>query len=280
MDIKFSHTFFWVLVVLCLCVVWSAVLSGGGSGGDGVYALDVGQGDSYLVRASDATFLMDAGPGIVAATLLDRIMGLFKRHIDVVFISHPEKDHAQGLWGLLGRYDIGVVVWNGQKNELWDELSLRLQREHIPVLALAQGDGVVYENQFFRVLWPDGNFGSATNDNSMVVYYKGNDFSTLFSGDISSSVESSLAFRYDLAADILKVPHHGSKFSSSDAFLQTVHPLLAIIGVGAGNSYGHPTQEVLDRLGAVGATVFRTDQDGFFEVVRQDDALRVFSVGK
>lgn len=106
------------------------------------------------------------------------------------------------------------------------------------------------------------------NDSSIVVRFTAESRSFLFTGDVSSEVEGLLVEHYpnDIDVDVLKVGHHGSRYSSSNAFLGVVTPELAVIEVGAGNSYGHPHQEALDRLSAHGATIIRTDQAGTYVV--------------
>jgi competence protein ComEC len=101
------------------------------------------------------------------------------------------------------------------------------------------------------------------------------EFQALLTGDIGANVEEDLVEKYDLRADILKVGHHGSKYSSSQKFLHEVQPKLAVIEVGE-NRYGHPTKETLSRLEAAGAHIFRTDQNGTVRVVVEESKLKIF----
>ena len=110
-----------------------------------------------------------------------------------------------------------------------------------------------------------------------MVRFEASGFSALFTGDIGAATEAALAEKYDLRADILKVPHHGSKFSSSAAFLRDVAPAVAVVEVGK-NSYGHPTASALDRLALVGAQIFRTDEQGTIKIVPAAESLRVFMI--
>ncbi len=119
-------------------------------------------------------------------------------------------------------------------------------------------------------------FGKTDNDTGIVshLFYGKNSF--LFTADTSSIVEQQLVDnKVNLASDVLKVPHHGSKYSSSEAFLQAVHPKIAVISVGAHNSYGHPTPEVLQRLEKFGIKTFRTDQNSDVQIISDGQSIKV-----
>ena len=118
-----------------------------------------------------------------------------------------------------------------------------------------------------------------TNDTSLVFRLDSPDADVLYTGDIDSKLEARLIKSYDLAADILKVPHHGSKYSSSAEFLAAVNPALTVIEVGSRNSYGHPARETLERLEKF-AQVFRTDRDGTVKIEAVAGKLRLFTSRK
>ncbi len=117
--------------------------------------------------------------------------------------------------------------------------------------------------------------GTVMNDAAFTLKLAGKGMTALFTGDIGARVESALAPVVG-AVDVLKVAHHGSKFSSTASFLDAVRPRLAVIEVGK-NRYGHPTPDVLTRLAAVGARILRTDRDGTIEVVADGRRLRIFA---
>ena len=99
----------------------------------------------------------------------------------------------------------------------------------------------------------------------------------IFTADIGANIEEYILKKFDIGADILKVPHHGSKYSSSEAFLKAINPKIAIIEVGKNNAYHHPTEEAFDRLVNAAKNVFRTDQNGTVKIVVQEEKLLVFT---
>jgi competence protein ComEC len=241
-----------------------------------LYFFAVGQGDSEMVVSDGVRMLIDGGRGDSVLSALERTIPWYYKRIDVLAISHPEQDHMGGLFDVVEYYDVGVVVWNGQENALWEEFSALLNAHHIPVVILGAGDAVTMDNVILSVLWPNA-LSSETNENSLVFRADTPYGSVLYTGDISSKVEKKLASQENINVDILKIPHHGSKYSSSDMFLRAVSPLLSVVEVG-NNSYGHPTQEVLSRLAFVGSTLFRTDIDGTIKLTPSIDGWEIFHI--
>lgn len=274
---RIGRDFLWVAGVGCVAfflVVWACATFP--SRGEELYLLNVGQGDAHLLRVGGITVLIDAGKDAQVVDELDKL-SFPGKYIDLVFISHPEVDHLGGLFSLIRRYSVGAVIFNGQSTTLWEEATKVLSQKQVPFLSLFQGDRVMVAGGEFRVLWPSATTSfQETNDRSSVLKFEGGEFRILFSGDISSLVEKEL-LGFDLQAEVLKVPHHGSKFSSSWDFLSSVSPLVSLVGVGK-NSYGHPTPEVLGRLSRVGAEIFRSDQQGTVKILSDGGVLRVYPV--
>lgn len=251
-------------------------MSGGPPVDSEFYFLDVGQGDAELVRTERALYMIDGGKNDLAANALAGVLPFLRRRIDVLFVSHPEQDHLGGLFDVIRRYDVGAVVWNGERNDLWSSFSSELAARGIPFFALAAGDTVYQEKNIFRVAWPPaGSTPSDQNDQSLVLFFSNGTTTALYTGDVTEKVERVLAAEVSSTVDILKVAHHGSKYSSSRNFLEALRPLLAVIEVGK-NSYGHPTQEVLSRLAGIGAGIFRTDHHGTIRITREAAGLRVW----
>jgi competence protein ComEC len=255
--------------------------------------LDVGQGDSLFAAFPDGrTMLIDGGGSLgfrrVAGARTGIDIGeevvspyLWSRglkRIDVVALTHPHEDHIGGLTAVLRNFRVGEL-WIGREEEV---PALRALLE----LATAQGVHVVHQAQGVSddwggadcsVLWPvrDSPPVSA-NDDSMVLRVQDGELAWLLTGDIEKPVENALlADGEPLEADFLKVPHHGSKTSSTEPFLAAVHPRYAAISVGANNAYGHPAPEVLERLAADSATIYRTDLDGAITSVSDGQTIRV-----
>jgi competence protein ComEC len=224
---------------------------------------DVGQGDATLVVLGSFQALVDTGPS--EAKLFDCLgkeMPFWDRQIDLVFISHPQADHNGALKGLLKRYKIGKVVEIASDNDMY-----RYKDLYFDIL---KGSGVDAVSA--------GKTGSEENEDSEVIHLKYFNFSALFTADIGEKTELALMDAGVLKkVSVLKVPHHGSKYSSSIPFLEKVRPELAVVSVGAKNRYGHPNEDTLMRLEQVKAKIFRTDLAGSVEVVFDGSSMDVFT---
>jgi competence protein ComEC len=266
MNIPFKNLKIFIGILLVLnFIFWLQVFLDLSENKQATYFLNVGQGDSQLVRIKKANFLIDAGRDFLVLNNLEKIIPAFKKRIDIAFISHGQLDHAGGMFYVIENYDVGYVIYNGEETSLWQNLKQALDRKKIPYIVLSAPDRVIYGQNKFDILWPksfDENLKS--NDNSMVIRYQNENYSVLFTADITSKTESKLLDK-KIASDVLKVAHHGSKYSSSRDFLKAVSPKISIIEVGK-NPYGHPTKETLLALKEVGSKIFRTDQDGLIKV--------------
>ncbi len=157
-------------------------------------------------------------------------------------------------------------------------MSKVIQENKIPVVILAGGDKIHYLDSQFNFLLPDKNFieSSDLNETAFVSLLQSQNSKILFTGDIDAKLENYLLQKYGLKdIGVLKVAHHGSKFSSSENFLKEISPKIAIIEVGK-NSYGHPTPDVLKRLASVGAQIFRTDKDGTIKLAINNGKINIF----
>jgi len=244
--------------------------------------LDVGQGDGSLVTLPGGVQVMVDGGPPNGRTLeeLGRILERGDRYIDLVILSHPQLDHFGGLVDVLRRYEVGVVAWNGLEgtSAAFEDFQEAIRERNIREVVLRAGDKIYYGENEFAVLSPGFKELRAKdlNDTSVVLELKSKNSRTLFTGDISSAIENSLSVG-DL--DILKVAHHGSRFSSSIDFLNALKPEVAVIEVGK-NSYGHPTSRVLDSLENIGTKVFRTDSDGTIRFEIDGENIRIFKTSQ
>ncbi len=255
---------------------WGIILSSSFNDDAEIYFLDVGQGDSELIKTGGASFLIDTGSNFKILDNLEKLLPFYKKRIDVVFISHGQLDHAGGMFQIIKNFDIGLVIYNGIETELWKNLRASLLENKIPYVVLSAGDKVYYKQDNFKIIWPqkiDSNSKVPINDDSMVIKFEGRNLSSLFTADISSKTEQKILDK-SVSADILKVPHHGSKYSSLADFIGAVNPKIAVVEVGK-NSYGHPTKDALSRISALGAQIFRTDINGIIKIFRQNNLIKV-----
>ncbi|MEK7657641.1 MAG: MBL fold metallo-hydrolase [Patescibacteria group bacterium] len=259
--------------------VWSQIVLGGPNKNLEVYFLDVGQGDSQLVNLpSGVQVLIDGGPNKKVLNELSSVLAPTDRYIDLVILSHPQYDHFAGLIEVLKRYKVGAFIYNGREGEAksFADLKKALKENKIPEIILAGNDKIKYQDSRFDILSPTSDFlkSSELNDTTLVMKLGGLNSAAdiLFTGDIGKNVEDYLAKNFDIKADILKVGHHGSKFSSGEEFLKKIGAKIAVIEVGK-NNYGHPTVAALNRLTSAGARIFRTDNDGTIKLIINDRGM-------
>jgi len=276
-------TYIGLFLIAANVAVWYFIISPGSVSGSELYFLSVGQGDSSLLLlpgsgGGQVKFLIDGGPinGGLNSNL-EKILGLDK-YIDLVIVTHPEIDHFGGLIEILKTYQVGAVLYNGDEkdNNNWAEFNRIISEKKIAKISLTKGDGVIYADSAAKVLNPT-NLAANTNDAGLVLILETDGFKALFAADIGAAIERAVAQSEDIKSDILKVGHHGSKYSSDLSFLRKVNPKISVIEVGK-NSYGHPTKEVLDRLKEVGSQIFNTYEQGIIKIIKEEGELRVFNL--
>ena len=244
--------------------------------------LDVGQGDAAFVEVPGGPrLLIDGGPGgarrfdvgerVLAPFLWNRAV----TRLDVVGLSHDDLDHAGGLPAILRHFRIGEFWEGGRWHPGSEEVLAALARSRIPRRVLNEGERLWMGDALVRVLNPDGRTPASPNDDSLVLRLDWRGISLLLTGDLGWPGEARvLRSGAALRALVLKVGHHGSRFSSTEAFLGAVQARMAVISVGARNSFRHPTPEALARLEAAGARVYRTDRDG--AVIVESDGVKLW----
>ena len=230
--------------------------------------IDVGQGDSILVRSNSHAVLIDGGERAQDRALLRYLRNSGVRRLDYVIATHPHEDHIGGLITVLGRLDIGRVVMPDVTHTSYafrDFLAV-IDNNDIPVTFPNPGDtlraGII---EFTVIGPPNPHPGPAANLNnaSVVLRLAHGQTSFLFTGDAEHELEQWMVNSgANLSSDVLNVGHHGSSTSTSEAFLDAVNPMAAVISLAAGNQYGHPHREVTDRLTTRGVNIYRTDQLG------------------
>jgi competence protein ComEC len=256
-----------------------------------ITVLDVGQGDAILVDADrGARMLIDGGPDpdrlLVA---LDAHVPAWDRRIDLLVLTHPHEDHVAGMALLLERYRVARVVEPGMRGpgpgyRAW---VAELGAEGRTAGRLSTGDTFTLDDIRLDVLWPDRgsvpaeptDTGTGINNVSIVLLGTFGRERFLLAGDIEEGIDPTLLARGLPRVDFLKVAHHGSRTSSTQAFLDAVRPRIAAVSAGAGNPYGHPAPATIERLRAHHAEVFRTDLDGTVDVTLDGTAATAHAEG-
>ena len=267
--------------------VWKDVFVLAGSHSLLVNFLDVGQGDAVFIKTPEEhQILIDGGPDSSALAGLSSFIPSWDRTIDVVILTHPEKDHMQGLIDILQRYKADYILWTGVKRttpeyNAWLDVLSKQKSAGAKIIISEPGLRIKAGNVLINTLYPLENLESkqlkdSANDTSIVSYLIFGRNSFLFTGDIGASVEKDIINSNLVGSlDVLKVSHHGSKYSTSELFLKGVKPKIAVISASKTNPYGHPTPEVLQRLEKFGIQIKRTDQDGDVKILSDGNNISI-----
>jgi len=239
--------------------------------------LDVGQGDAAMIDIpKDTQILIDGGDGKDILNKLGEHLPFYDRKIELIILTHPDKDHLGGLVEVLKYYEVEQILETGIKCEkaICEEWGKLVEEKNIPVKYAEFGQRIKAGNIEMAVLYPFENLKDKeiknSNDASIVLRLvvdseqglQLNNTTILLTGDAGFPVENDLISQnINLKAKILKVSHHGSKYGTSNEFLKSVKPEKAVISMGK-NNYGHPATELLNRLKNMNIEIFRTDEEG------------------
>ena len=259
-----------------------------------VSVLDVGQGDSIFTAFPDGrTMLIDGGgqPGsewvggqrsgldvgeqVVSPYLWSR--GI--KHLDVVALTHAHHDHLDGLHSVLANFRVGEL-WIGRDEEThaFEDLLKEARERGVPVVHEVSGSKFDWDGVTGDVLWPADltPVNEASNDDSLVLRLEDGSVRFLLAGDIQKKVEQRLVKEdAKITADFLKVPHHGSKTSSTPDFVAAVAPKVAVVSAGEANPFGHPAPGTIERYAQAGVRLLRTDRDGAVTAITDGHNLTV-----
>jgi beta-lactamase superfamily II metal-dependent hydrolase len=235
-----------------------------------LWILDIGQGDSILIDTPEhQQILVDGGKGSAVLSQLSRALPLTDKEIDLVISTHDDADHMGGLNEVLQHYKVDKVWLTGAvgTTKTYQTFINLLAEKHIPTEKVMAGSKVSFNALQGIVVSPlqsyDGVTPDSQNATSVVTFWQYGSETFLLTGDAEIPQEQAMIVRGVLRhADILKVSHHGSRTASSEEFLKVVSPKIAAISVGKGNTYGHPHQEVIERLKNLNIPTLRTDLDG------------------
>lgn len=256
------------LLVLIVITVWSVLLFAGDEGLH-VFFFDVGQGDAILIKKGTFQVLIDGGPDETILSHLGRTLPPWDRTIEIVVLSHPHADHLVGLVEVLKRYEVGEIWGTGviHTSEIYIDFLKEIRNRKVPYQAVSSGFQKKAEDISLVILAPieslTGQRLANANLGSIVLKASFGRFSILFTGDAEAPTQQELIKKdADLAADVIKVPHQGSRDAALTPFLEAVRPVFAILSVGERNRYGHPHTEALRLYEHLGINLLRTDRDG------------------
>lgn len=246
-----------------------------------VIFIDVGQGDAILIKLPfhRGTYLIDTGGEVTFSQeswqerekrfrvgkdiLLPVLKSKGIRTIDTLLITHSHLDHMGAAHELVAQLNVREILLSPQswRQPVMQELLQAASEKNVPIREVKDGDGWEKKAARFRIVYPYGP-GEGANNDSLVLYAEIGAKKWLFTGDLEKEGEEMLLERYQFHVDVLKVGHHGSNTSTTEAFLHMLRPTYAVISAGKNNRYGHPNSEVISLLKAEGAVIYRTDLEG------------------
>lgn len=247
-----------------------------------IHMLDIGQGDSILIQGNGKNILVDTGPPSSKKKLLEKLKKYKVEKIDLLIITHAHSDHNGNVLAVLDALPVDLVMESSAltASPIVKKYYSLMKEKKIPLKIPKAGEFYeINEGSNLEFLTPLGSFEDSENVNnsSLVFILSSGKVKALFTGDAESQVEKELVRLYGnkLESQILKSPHHGSRTSSSDLFIKTVHPQISLISLGARNDYGHPHKEVFNRYQKHGVGVYRTDLQGDITVYLKDGQYQV-----
>jgi len=284
-----------VIVIIILAglnlIAWTAVFQLSRTNYLNVTFFDIGQGDSIFIETPQQNqILIDGGPSSAVIEKLGKEMPFWDRTIDLIILTHPERDHITGLLDVLRRYHVKNILWTGVIRDTpeyreWQRLLLEEQKEGAAVFISRKGQRITclkcnFKQWNLEILYPFENVAGKelenSNNTSIVARLSLGQKIFLFTGDIEGSAERELILQgADIDSDILKVAHHGSKTSSIPEFISVVSPEVAVISVGKDNRYGHPHPKTLETLKQYGIKTLRTDEEGDIRIVSDGTRYKI-----
>ena len=240
-----------------------------------VHFIDVGQGDCTLVKCGDSAMLIDTGDDSQGTAVQNYLQKQGVKKLDYLILTHPDADHIGAAPVIITKFQIDkVFISNFEKdNKTYRKLIQALDDKRLSYSTPAVGNTYSLGNAQFTILAPNGVY-ETPNNASIALLLQNGDNRFLFSGDAEEEAESDILKNgFSVSADVYQVGHHGSRTSSSKAFLNAVNLTWAVISCAEGNVYGHPHAKTLNTLRRMGVKVFRTDEQG--SIVAQSDGKEI-----
>lgn len=245
--------------------------------------LDVGQGDSILIRSPNNLYgLIDSGRGSSSLDAVQRHYLHLPKKLEFVALTHPDADHIEGFLEISRYFEIGTLFINKtqKENSLVSSLYSTIKNLEIKNFGLGEEDDFTFDGVEFNIIYPKGKldtiFAEDSNATSIGIEIIYKDISIYSAGDLSNKEEmESVQFLKNRDIHILKAGHHGSNTSSSKEFLNTITPEFVVFSAGVNNSYGHPSEEVIQNLTEINSEIYRTDKHGDVKFKINDNGITI-----
>jgi competence protein ComEC len=243
-----------------------------------VHFIDVGQADSILINTGSAAMLIDAGNNADAGDVVNYIKEQGIKTLDYIIGTHPHEHHIGGMDVVVNSFDIGkVILPKVQSNtKTFEDLLNAISNKGLKITSPVPGTKYSLGEAEFIILAPNGSDYEDINNYSVVVKLQFGNTSFLLMGDAGVQSEGEMLSKgFDLKADLLKVGHHGSHYSTSIDFLKAVSPQFAVISVGKDNPYGHPAPETIKKISDAGIQLYRTDESGTIIATSDGNIIKI-----
>ena len=280
-----------LFLVLCLCAALAAwqigltdlhgdtPVSVGAENSVTVHFIDVGQGDTTLIQMNNSSVLIDGGDRRTASSVVQYLKDAEVDRIDYMITTHPHADHISGLVNVLDAFKVDTVIMPkvSHNTQTFKRLLDNIETKTVTLQESVPGNSFNIGETVFTIVAPNSTGYKNLNNYSVSVHMSHGNTAFLFTGDAEAESENEmLKNSHKLSANVLHAGHHGSNSSTTQSFLDAVSPEIAVISCGAGNSYGHPHKEVLERLEKAGVTVYRTDLHGTIVMTTNGNYVRTY----
>lgn len=232
--------------------------------------IDVGQGDSILIRQGDHAMLIDGGTSECKDDLLNFLKSENIQKFDYIVGTHPHEDHIGSLDDVINAYDFDTILFPKvtTTTKTFENLVNAVKNKNKKFTTPVSGNEYTLGDAKFKILAPSSDSYQSLNNYSIVIKLTYGENTFMFTGDAETLSETEMLNSFDdLTADVLKIGHHGSTTSTSKKFLNAVNLKYAVISVGKDNTYNHPTKTTMNKLEELKIPVYRTDEEGTIECV-------------